>query len=37
LVVLTLGGAEPSSSMEGRRCSERAKCTGDGGGDPKAQ
>jgi hypothetical protein len=36
LAVLTLGGARPSSSTEGRRCSKRGKCTGDGGGDPKA-
>jgi hypothetical protein len=37
LVVLTLGGARPSSSTEGRRCSERGKCTGDDRGDPEAR
>jgi hypothetical protein len=37
LAVLTLGGARPRSSTEGRRCSERGKCTGDNGGDPEAR
>jgi hypothetical protein len=36
LAVLTHGGARPSSSTEGWRCSERGKCTGDDGGDLEA-
>jgi hypothetical protein len=37
LAVLTLGGARPSGSTEGRWCSERGKCIGDGGGGPEAR
>jgi hypothetical protein len=37
LAVLTLGGARPSSSTEGRWCSECGKCIGDGGGAPEAR
>jgi hypothetical protein len=37
LATLTLSGARPSSSTEGRRCFERGKCIGDDGGDPEAR
>jgi hypothetical protein len=37
LAVITLGGARPSSSTEGWRCSEHGKCTCDDGGGPETR